>query len=413
MWWHDISGRTNRTQSSVPSSRRRRTLKPGIACFEQLEPRPLLSSGPVALPDFRITHPGGHLHPTDTLSPTGFSPARIRHAYGIDQVMFGAIAGDGSGQTIGIVNAYNAPTITTDLRTFDQRFGLSDPPTFTVVGQTGGSRPGTDPSGRGNSWALETSLDVEWAHAVAPKASILLVEAHSDNDSDLFAAINTARRWAGVSVVSMSWGGSEYSGQSSYDSYFTTPAGHGGVTFIAASGDSGAYDYTRVSTKAVEYPASSPNVLGVGGTYLSADSVGNYLSESGWGNGSSSGTYGGSGGGISTVVRQPSWQKGVVTQSTTYRTVPDVAFDADPSSGVAVIDCLGRPDSAMVRGWRDEHGRSDVGRCDRHRQPGPRTQGPVIPRWPDRHAARNLLPALTRLSRYRQWKQRICRSGRI
>src|SRR5206468_2022041 len=124
------------------------------------------------------------------------------------------------------------------------------------------------------SWGLETSLDVEWAHAIAPGAKILLVEANSSSLTDLLAAVNYARNQPGVSVVSMSWGAGEWSGESAYDSTFTTPAGHAGVTFVASSGDSG-------SAGAPEWPSVSPNVLAVGGTQLSVDASGNYVSETG------------------------------------------------------------------------------------------------------------------------------------
>ena len=185
-------------------------------------------------------------------------------------------------------------------------------------------------------WAVETSLDVEWAHAIAPKATLVLVLANSASNADLMAAVNTARRYAGVSVVSMSWGGNESSTDPSYNSYFTTPSGHTGVTFLAASGDSGTYG--SYSTRTVGYPAASPNVVAVGGTTLNVDSSGNYLSESGWGNGTSSYSLGGSGGGISQYETQPSYQHGVVTQSSTFRALPDVSFLADPNTGAAVID---------------------------------------------------------------------------
>ncbi|HVT80912.1 MAG TPA: pre-peptidase C-terminal domain-containing protein [Phycisphaerae bacterium] len=271
-----------------------------------------------------------------SFAPNGLTPALIRQAYGINQAMFGSVAGDGTGQTIAIIDAYNAPTIVQDLHTFDALYGLADP-TLVRINQNGGATlPGNDPSGRGNSWAVETSLDVEWAHALAPKAKIVLVEANSASDSDLFAAINTARHYAGVSVISMSWGGDESSSDASLNSYFTTPTGHTGVTFLASSGDSGAYNTS--TTKKVGFPAASPNVVAVGGTYLTVDSSGNYLSESGWGSGTTSFRNGGSGGGISTVQTQPAYQHGVVTQSATKRALPDVAFDADPNSGVAVID---------------------------------------------------------------------------
>ncbi|MCY2932121.1 MAG: hypothetical protein NTV86_22030 [Planctomycetota bacterium] len=305
--------------------------------LETLEPRELLSISPMAAPDFLLYRGSGSAQPAATSSPTGMTPAAIRHAYGIDQTVFGTIAGDGTGQTIAVVDAYNAPNILADLHAFDLRFGLPDPPSLTKIGQTGTSTlPGRDPSGRGNSWAVETSLDVEWAHVVAPNAKIVLVEARSASYSDLFAAINTARHYTGVSVVSMSWGGVEFSGQSSYDTYFSTPAGHTGVTFVASSGDSGAY--TSSSRMGVSYPAASPKVLSVGGTYLTVDAAGNYVSESGWGHGTNSYYYGGAGGGISSYVSQPSWQNGVVSQTATRRAVPDVAMDADPNSGVAVYD---------------------------------------------------------------------------
>src|SRR5262249_44224916 len=159
---------------------------------------------------------------------------------------------------------------------FDAAFGLSDPPSFRVVAQDGSTHyPGTDPAGRGSlNWETETALDVEWAHAIAPKANILLVEADSPYWDDLGqTAVDFARRQPGVSVISMSWGASEFSSETTLDSYFATTPGHNGVTFVGSSGDDG--------TPGI-YPASSPNVVGIGGTRLSADSAGNYLGESGW-----------------------------------------------------------------------------------------------------------------------------------
>jgi subtilase family serine protease len=305
--------------------------------MEELEPRLLLSVAPMATPNFLVHNPI-RVGSAAVSGPVGLTPLQIRHAYGFDQTTFGSIKGDGTGQTIAIVDAYNDPNIVSDLHIFDTTFGLSDP-TLIQISQTGTSAlPGTDPAGKGNSWAEEISLDVEWAHVAAPNATILLVEAKSASTSDLFTAINTAAHYSGVSVVSMSWGMSEFSTESTYDHYFITPSGHTGVTFVAASGDNGAYATGSSRTLSAEYPAASPNVLSVGGTTLTLDSSGNYVSESGWGNGVRSGLYGGSGGGISRYINQPSWQKGVVTQSTTKRTVPDVAFNADPNTGVAVYD---------------------------------------------------------------------------
>ncbi len=260
----------------------------------------------------RTTHAAGTIKPMSTTAPTGHTPAQIRQAYNLSGLTFGSTAATGAGQTIAIVDAYNDPTVASDLHTFDATFGLADP-TLTVLNENGGTAlPGTDPSGPGNSWAMETALDVEWAHAIAPGANIVLVEATSSSSNDLFTAINTARNAAGVSVVSMSWGMPEYSGVTSLDSYFTTPAGHTPVTFVASSGDAGAYNGS--GGVAVNYPAASPNVVGVGGTSLTTDSAGNYISETAWGNGTSSQSSGGSGGGLSNYESQPSYQNGIVTQ---------------------------------------------------------------------------------------------------
>src|SRR5262249_33678581 len=153
-----------------------------------------------------------------------------------------------------------------------------------------------------------------------PKANILLVEGSSASFGDMLTAVNYASNASGVVAVSMSWGAGEFSFETALDDYFTTPSGHGGVTFIASSGDAGAPP---------GYPAISPNVLAVGGTSLFLDGAGNGSSESGWS---------GSGGGISAYEVQPVWQNGVVTQSTTMRANPDVAYDADPYTGFPVYD---------------------------------------------------------------------------
>ena len=272
--------------------------------------------------------------PFAATGPTGYTPAQIEQAYGINQISFSGVAGTGAGETIAIVDAYDDPTIASDLQAFDSKFGLPNP-TFTKVNETGGS---TLPSADAG-WSEEISLDVEWAHAIAPKANILLVEANSSSDSDLFSAIKYAANAPGVAVVSMSWGGSEFSGEASYDSYFTTPSGHTNVAFVASSGDDGA---------PASYPATSPNVLAVGGTTLYLTSSNNYSSESAWSD---------SGGGLSSQESQPAYQKGIVTQSTTARANPDVAYDADPNTGFPVYDsyAFGTADA-----WEQFGGTSDA-----------------------------------------------------
>jgi subtilase family serine protease len=247
---------------------------------------------------------------------SGLSPAQVTAAYGLNAITFGkTVNGTGSGETIALIEAYNDPTIASDLRTFDQAYKLPDPD-LKVESQTGTAVSATAPTNSG--WTEEESLDVEWAHAIAPGANILVVEANSQSIQDLMAAVNTARNTSGVVAVSMSWGFSETPNETSYDTYFKTPAGHQGITFIASSGDSG-------SLAGASYPAASPYVLSVGGTTLLLSSSGAYQSESAWTD---------SGGGYSKYELEPSYQAKV--QDTGYKATPDVAFDGDPNTGVQV-----------------------------------------------------------------------------
>jgi hypothetical protein len=306
--------------------------------IDTLEDRLLLSA--TASPTFVVS---GHWS-SSNLSPSvtpatvaPIAPAQMRAAYGVNSIMFGNTAGTGAGQTIAIVDAYNDPNIIADASSFNTRFGLqqfnvSGGPTLQVLNESGGtSLPGNSSAG---GWDVEESLDVEWAHSIAPQANIILFEANSASYLDLMNAVQTAANYAGVSAVSMSWGGGEFSGETSYDSAFLTPSGHQGVTFLASTGDDGT---------PAGYPALSPNVVAVGGTSLNIDSSGDYLGESAWSDG---------GGGISQVESQPSYQSGKVNgTSSTHRTVPDVSMDADPSTGVYVLD-------SFAGGWYQVGGTS-------------------------------------------------------
>ena len=343
-----MSDRATRRPTSGP--RRANAI---AAAVQPLEDRRLMSAVPH--PTFVIRHPtlpGVAAPLASDGSPDVFTPKLLRKAYGMDAVKFGTVTGDGTGQTIAIVDAYDDPTIAADLKTFDKAYGLSDPPSFKVVSQTGSTTnlPDTDPAGAGSengTWETETALDVEWAHAVAPKANLVLVEA--DDDTTLFDAVAYARTAPNVTVVSMSWGGDEYKTDAGYyDKLFTTPSGHANVTFVASAGDSGAYSAYDPDTKAVSYPAASVNVLSVGGTSLYTKSDGTYVGEDGWGYDTDSGYYGGGGGGISKYAKQPAYQTGVVTQSKTYRTVPDVALDADSYTGVDIIDSYDNGDNTPM-----------------------------------------------------------------
>ena len=307
-------------------------MRPQLGLIEILEVRCLLAvnimppqpvAGDVFEPTAIVYRAAGDAGPLSSPSPVGFKPTQISHAYGFDQISFnGGITGDGTGQTIAIVNAYDTPNIQSELQAFDAQFGIPNPPSFKRVAQDGSTNyPAVDPRGVGtNNWEVETALDVEWSHALAPGANILLVEA-DNNGTDLEnVAVPFAASQPGVSVVSMSFGADEFATEKNLDSLFTTPSGHTGVTFIASTGDGGSPG---------EYPAYSPNVLAVGGTSLTLNSQNSITNETGWS---------GSGGGISTIESQPSYQSGVVTQSTTRRTIPDVAFDANPGTGVTIYD---------------------------------------------------------------------------
>ncbi len=328
--------------------------------------------------------------PYGSATPAGLSPNQIRGAYGLggytsgvlsNGISFAGVQGDGRGQTIAVVDAYDYPTALSDLNAFSTYYGLptfngSGGPTFEKLDQTGGtSLPGTDPAGPSNSdWEGEEALDIEWAHAIAPMANIMLFEATDDtnNGSNLFLAAQAAANTPGVVAVSMSWTFNESSFTakqvSAYDSMiFTTPSGHiggaatlggaglpGSVTFLCAAGDNGPYPGDGTTTIAPQYPATSPNVIAVGGTTLTVNGINphfTYGGEAAWGDGINSSTDGGSGGGISADERQPAYQSGVVSAfSSTKRTYPDVSANADPNSGVAVYDAY---DDGTSTPWAD------------------------------------------------------------
>ncbi len=284
--------------------------------LEGLEPRQLLSASGFTPNYFVVSDHTVLPHAGSTGS--GYTPAQIRAAYGFNNVSFGSTAADGRGQTIAIIDAYDDPNIASDLAAFDSGFGIAPPASLKVVNQSGGTTlPGTDPN---QGWEGETALDVEWAHAIAPGANILLVEANSASDSDLFAAVNYARQQAGVSVISMSWGSDDNAANASYDqnlsnTYLVTPAGHQGITFVASSGDDGHPNF----------PSESPNVLAVGGTDLYLTSTGAITSETAWTPTTSGGQTWSGGGGTSSEFPG--------------RNVPDVAYNA--GIGMAVYDTFG------------------------------------------------------------------------
>ncbi len=247
-----------------------------------------------------------------TPPPAAITPAQMTSIYGVSK-----LANQGAGQTIALVLWYDDPKQEDDLGKFDTYYGLPACTTangcFTKI-YANGRKPLANPES-----AAEMALDCEWAHAIAPQAKIIQVEASSATNANLENAIQVAVQ-NGATIVSMSFGGSEFSGEAAVDSIFQAP----GVTYIASSGD---------SNHGVSWPSSSPYVIGVGGTSLT-HSGGTYESETVWYTSKSEGT----GGGISTYEPEPSYQ--VPFQNYGSRGVPDLAWDADPNTGVAIYCTL-------------------------------------------------------------------------
>jgi subtilase family serine protease len=221
----------------------------------------------------------------------------------------------GNGQTVGIVDAYDDPNIESDLGVYSSHYGLPVCSTangcFKKVDQTGGSSYPRKNAG----WALEISLDVEIVHALCPNCKILLVEAQSNSFANLVAAEDYAK--AHANVVSNSWGGGEFSSETSsaYDGHFSVT----GKPITFSSGDSGF---------GVEYPAASQYVTAVGGTTLTLNANNTRRSETVWS---------GAGSGCSAYEPKPTWQKDA---GCIRRTVTDVSADADPNTGAAVYDTV-------------------------------------------------------------------------
>jgi subtilase family serine protease len=262
----------------------------------------------------------------------GYGPAQLQSAYNLTS----ASASDGSGRTIALVDAYNDPTAASDLAAYRAAAGLPAVPSFKQVNQNGATSPLPANASPSDDWTLEDSLDLDMASAICPKCNIVLVEADNDSGNGLYVAENTAAGLAGY--ISNSWGESESSSDTSYDSeYFDHP----GDVITAAAGDS-AYG--------VIYPATSPNVVSVGGTSLSTASNSRGWTESVWYDGGGEGT----GSGCSAYEPRPSWQAALALPSGCSKRIDnDVAADADSDTGVAVYDT-----SNGNGGWNEVGGTS-------------------------------------------------------
>jgi len=304
---------------------------PGLR-FEPHSNTAQTSEGDIATHTFlKITKPlvlGGRNfenHLTAGLPPySGYpieSPASLQCVYGFtttnapacnpNQVT--AVGAAGSG-TIAIVDAYDYPAAQSDLTTFSAQFGLPAPTSanFQVVYANGG-RPA---NGAGSGWDLEAALDIEYAHAMAPMAKIILVEARSSNLSDMLYAVQVAAHLvaqAGGGQVSMSWGGSEFASEAAYDSTFSGR----NVVFYAAAGDG----------PGTIYPCVASSVVCVGGTSNMRDAqTFAFKGQLSWSS---------TGGGPSLYEPAPVFQRG---SSLATRGAPDVAALADPNNGLWVYN---------------------------------------------------------------------------
>ena len=250
-----------------------------------------------------------HIVPLQSQSCSLLSPSEIRTAYGFNSLYNDGL--NGAGSSVAIVVARGDPSLLPDVNAFDSYYSL---PALINGSNLLISYPYGTPSAPEQNWTMETALDVEVVHALSPGAKIYLVIA--PNSSAVFDALNYTVTHLAVQTISISWGSSELEYDSNSINYYNSilaDARAKGITIFVASGDSGAYN--SQSSLNVNFPASSPYVVSVGGTVLSTGISGSYSGETAWN---------GSGGGESQFFFKPQYQP----NSSSYRMVPDVSFNA-------------------------------------------------------------------------------------
>ncbi|MEY9877705.1 subtilase family serine protease [Streptacidiphilus sp. MAP12-33] len=291
----------------------------------------------------------------------GYNGHQLRAAYGA-----AASGKTGAGVTVAIVDAYDSPTINSDIRNYAHRNGDAaykagqfkqyDAATWTNTGDPSQANPnGCGASG----WYGEQTLDIEAVHAVAPAANIHYVGAASCQDADFISALSFIVDHHTASLVSDSWGSPENQSDPANDAVYNNVFMKGaaeGIGFYFSSGDNGD-EVANTGTRQSDMPASLPWVTAVGGTSLAVGKKNNYEFETGWGTGKSAlstdgkswtgfpgAFHGGAGGGTSARVAQPWFQRGIVSSALAHangnksamRVVPDVAAVADPNTGFLV-----------------------------------------------------------------------------
>jgi subtilase family serine protease len=281
-------------------------------------------------PDLTAALPCGR---APVIFPLCYTPAHLRAAYDIQPLLDSGV--DGTGATIVIVDAFSDPFIAQDLNTFDTAFGL--PATSPDIVTPDGPPPFN------MGWAVEISLDVEWAHAVAPGAHIVLVLAKSNEDADLLSATRYAIDHDLGDVVSQSFAEAESAADPELlrqeHAVFERAAAKG-ITLVAGSGDFGATnllgDGSLATSPAAATPASDPDVTAVGGTQLTIDPAsGAWVSETAW-NDALGPKPGASGGGFSAVYKRPGYQAPFIDENQA-RGLPDVSYSASAFGATMIV----------------------------------------------------------------------------
>ncbi len=286
----------------------------------------------VLIPDVPVEPPpvgavSNAVSPLVTMTETPASLAcvyrLVNQTNGCDPKKVSKVAAGGS-KAVAIVDAYHNKTALADLQTFSTHFGLPSPNLTVVYCSAQSCTNVTKPPPVDTGWALEIALDLDASHAMAPHAKLFLVEAYSSSFTDMFRAVDRAAQLvagAGGGQESNSWGGTDFTGEKSFDSHFVKS----NVVFFASTGDHKCTGAPNCPD--IEYPSTSPNVVAVGGTTINRTKTNAFSSESSWIN---------TGGGLSANEPRPAFQNGIASRVGTHRGVPDVSADADPASGMWV-----------------------------------------------------------------------------
>lgn len=288
-----------------------------ISNLNNIEEKKIEQNGIRARRPFVINESQGSFKVPTGGTPRGENPASIQSVYNFDRQFMG------KGQTIVIIGAFHYPTALADFNVFSNQFGLPLETSTNQLSETNSVLQvvyarGVQPKVN-QSWASESCIDIQWAHAMAPCAKIVLVEAESSTFIHMFQAVDVGNTVPNVCAVSMSWGRFEWSSEMAFDDHLKQP----GVIYVAAAGDNAGLTL---------YPSVSQYVVSVGGTKLNRNKFGKLVSETGWTKG---------GGGLSKFIPIPSYQAEVPSVAAicgAYRGTPDVSFNADSVPGVAVYD---------------------------------------------------------------------------